>query len=563
MKRGSSSSTRRAGAIAIRMLTFVRPLRNIMALTIILGSLSSLAVIAIPILAGAAIIAAPGFPGTAEEAFRGIPWGTAGIILPLLVIARGLLRYGEQLSGHYIAFKLLAHIRDRVFAALRRLAPAKLEGKEKGNLIAMITGDIELLEVFYAHTIAPVAIALIVCEVMLFFTASFHIIPALLLLGGYLSVALLIPRFISRRGRETARTFRRDFGALHTLMLDNLRGLGEIIQYGQEGERLKILGDRSAALEGQLRGLKKTEGLSRAFCDTAILLTGSLVLLTGLFLWRHNLMSAGGVVLTTIAALSGFGPVLALGGLSNSLVHTFAAAERILGLLDEEPLVPEQRDGEEARRGTVTVDRVDFAYAPEGPPVLRDLSFAVPGGRIFGIRGKSGCGKSTLLKLIMRFRDVDRGSVTIGERNLRSLNTQSLRRLQSYVTQEAVLFHTTIAENIRIAKPGAAKDEVIAAAKKASLHDFVTSLPKGYDTEVGELGETLSGGEQQRIGLARAFLHGGDLLLLDEPTSNLDSLNEGMILKAIKEQSEKKTVILVSHRGSTLGITEEAIDLGD
>jgi ATP-binding cassette subfamily C protein len=543
------------------MLAFVRPLGNIMALTVILGSLSSLAVIAIPVLAGTVIMTAPGLPGAAAESSGAIPRATAGIVISLLVIARGLLRYGEQLSGHYIAFKLLAHIRDRVFAALRRLAPAKLEGREKGNLIAVITGDIELLEVFYAHTIAPAAITLIVCGAALFFTASFHIIPALLLLSGYLSVALIIPRFISRRGGETARTFRRNFGALHTLMLDNLRGLGEIIQYGQEGERLKLLGDKSAALEGQLRGLKKTEGLGRAFCGAAILLTGVLVLLAGLFLWRHNLIGAGGVVITTITALSSFGPALALGGLSNSLIHTFAAAERVLGLLDEEPLVPEQKDGEAARPGTLRTDRAGFSYTPGGPPVLRDLSLTVPQGRIFGIRGKSGCGKSTLLKLIMRFRDVDQGSITIAGRNLRSLNTQSLRRLQSYVTQEAVLFHTTIAENIRIAKPGATIDEVIAAAKQASLHDFVASLPKGYDTEVGELGETLSGGEQQRIGLARAFLHGGDLLLLDEPTSNLDSLNEGIILKAIKGQSERKTVILVSHRSSTLGITEELISL--
>jgi ATP-binding cassette subfamily C protein len=545
---------KKTAPVAARMLVFLRPLRHIMGITIILGALSSLAVIAIPLLAGSAMLGAAGLSG--------IGTGAAAMAIPLLVLARGFLRYGEQLSGHYIAFKLLAHIRDRVFAALRRLAPAKLEGREKGNLIAVITGDIELLEVFYAHTIAPVAIAVIVCGTMLIFTASFHIVPALILLAGYLGAALIIPRFINRRGSETGRTYRRGVGALNTLMLDNLRGLGEIIQYGQETTRLNLLGEQSAALEGQLGRLKKDEGLTRGLCDTVILLTGTLVLLSGLFLWKHNLMSPAGAALTTIAALSSFGPAAALGGLSNSLVHTFAAAARVLALLDEEPLVQEQTAGEEALPGAVEARRVSFAYTPGSPPVLRDFSLTLPEGRVLGIRGKSGRGKSTLLKLIMRFRDTDSGAVLIGGRDVRGLNTQSLRRLQSYVTQEAVLFHTTIAENIRIAKPGASQAEVIAAAKKASLHDFVSALPKGYDTEVGELGETLSGGEQQRIGLARAFLHDGDLLLLDEPTSNLDSLNEGIILKAIKEQSGQKTVILVSHRRSTLGIAGELIDLG-
>jgi ATP-binding cassette subfamily C protein len=548
------AAPRNSLAVAARMLVFLRPLRHIMAATITLGSLSSLTVIAIPILAGSALLGTAGFPGIAP--------GTAALIIPLLVIARGLLRYGEQLSGHYIAFKLLAHIRDRVFAALRGLAPAKLEGREKGNLIAVITGDIELLEVFYAHTIAPAAIALIVCGAMLGFTASFHPLSALPLLGGYLLTAVIIPRIMGRRGSETARDFRRDFGALNTLALDNLRGLGEIIQYGQEAERTALLGGKSAALEEQQGRLKKNEGLTRALCDTVILLTGSLTLITGLFLWRRGLMGPEGVMLTTIAALSGFGPALALGGLSGSLVHTFAAAERVLALLDEEPLVPEQREGGDARPGAVEADRVSFAYTP-GEPVLTELSLTAPEGRLLGIRGRSGCGKSTLLKLIMRFRDPDGGTLSIGGRDIRTLNTRSLRKLQGYVTQEAALFRTTIAENIGIARAGATEAEIIDAAKKASLHGFVSALPRGYDTEVGELGETLSGGEQQRIGLARAFLHDGDLLLLDEPTSNLDSLNEGIILKAIKEQSEKKTVILVSHRQSTLGIAEKIINLDE
>ena len=537
--------------VALRMLAFVRPLWHIMIITILMGALAYAAVIAIPVLGGYALLGLAGLAGPGAV--------NLGLIIPamlILVLARGFLRYAEQLSGHFIAFKLLALIRDRVFSALRRLAPAKLETREKGNLISVISGDIELLEVFYAHTIAPVVIAVLVSALVLGFTAFFHPLPALILLGGYLFTALAVPRIVNRLAGEAGKSYRNEVGALNTLILDNLRGLREIQQYGVEEERIGRLGEMGRTLEARLRRLRKYEGLSRSLCDAAVLVTGLAVFLSGALLRQRGLMDFSALVLTTIAALSSFGPVAALGALSNSLIHTFASGERVLALLDEAPVVEEVTEGAEARYGAVRAGGVNFAYT-ETEPVLRHLSLEIPPARIYGIRGKSGCGKSTFLRLLMRFWDAGSGSITIDGVEIRGLNTGSLRKLQGFVTQETSLFHTTIGENIKIARPEAGPEEVAAAAKKASLHDFVMTLPRGYDTGVGELGETLSGGERQRIGLARAFLHDADILLLDEPTSNLDSLNEAIILKAVRESREKKIVLLVSHRQSTLGIAEK------
>jgi ATP-binding cassette subfamily C protein len=309
-----------------------------------------------------------------------------------------------------------------------------------------------------------------------------------------------------------------------------------------------------------MRKLRRREGLNRALTDAAILLTALASLCAGLALWQKGLMDPGGIVLTLIASLSSFGPAAALGALSGTLVHTFAAAERVFSILDETPAVEEAASGSRALYGEIRAENLGFAY-PGGEEIIENLSLQIPPDRILGIRGKSGCGKSTFLKLIMRFWDPQRGILSINGRDLRGLDTPSLRKLQGYVTQDTDLFQTSIAENIRIGREDASREEIIAAAARASLHDFVMTLPGGYDTELGELGDTLSSGERQRIGLARAFLHDGDILLLDEPTSNLDSLNEGIILKSVKEQAGQKIIILVSHRLSTLGIADTRISM--
>ncbi|MDR1655661.1 MAG: thiol reductant ABC exporter subunit CydC [Treponema sp.] len=534
-----------------RMLALVRPLAHIMILSILAGTLSALTAVAIPILGAYALLDAAGLE---KLTFGIIP------LLAVFVFARGLLRYVEQLSGHYIAFRLLALIRDKVFGALRRLAPAKLEGREKGNLISIISSDIELLEVFYAHTIAPVAIAALAGTAVVLYCSSFHIIPGLILLAGYILAIFIIPRLTGPENRKLGQFCRKEAGALNTLMLDNLRGLGEIIMYGREEERMALYREKSEALAASMRKLRRREGLNRALTDAAILLTALANLCAGLWLWQKGFMAPGGIVLTLIASLSSFGPAAALGALSGTLVHTFAAAERVFSILDEEPAVGEAAFGSPALYGGICAENLGFAY-PGGEEIIRDLSLQIPPDRILGIRGKSGCGKSSFLKLIMRFWDPQRGILSINGTDLRSLDTPSLRKLQGYVTQDTDLFQTSIAENIRIGREGASREEVSAAAARASLHDFVMTLPRGYDTELGELGDTLSSGERQRIGLARAFLHDGDILLLDEPTSNLDSLNEGIILKSVREQAGQKIVILVSHRLSTLGIADTRVSM--
>lgn len=473
----NTNTTKRRSAIQIMgsLIGLVKPLLHIMLAAIILGTLGYLCAIFLTILAGQVIM-------------HGLLTGVAGMIVPvdnmwrvftpvktiitvMIVIAvlRGILHYVEQYCNHFIAFKLLAIIRHKVFAALRKLCPAKLEGRDKGNLISIITTDIELLEVFYAHTISPIAIATLTSIIMVIFIGRYH------WLAGVLALTI--------------------------------------------------------------------------------------------WLYDKGAMGFEGILTCTIAMMGSFGPVVALSSLSNNLNQTLASGERVLSLLEETPLVEEipgdvETSGAESMEHEFTgaeAEHVTFAYDNE--VILDNYSLKLQPGKITGIHGASGSGKSTLLKLLMRFWDVQDGSVSVDGTDVRKIPTKHLRDMESYVTQETHLFHDSIANNIAIAKPGASREEIMEAAKKASIHDFIMTLPKGYDTEVGELGDTLSGGEKQRIGIARAFLHECPLILLDEPTSNLDSLNEGIILKSLKESAKKKTVVLVSHRVSTMNVADVVYEM--
>ena len=293
---------------------------------------------------------------------------------------------------------------------------------------------------------------------------------------------------------------------------------------------------------------------------------GMLALTLGLY--QKEMLDIEGVIVCTVAMMGSFGPVVALASLSNNLNQTLASGERVLSLLEEAPVVEEIPDGEGK---TAVVDSNNMAYSAEARHVtfsydgqqniLDDYSAEFAPGKITGIHGPSGCGKSTLLKLLMRFWKTDKGDVMVAGRNVDEIPTTALRDMESYVTQETHLFHDSIAANIAIGKLGASMDEIVEAAKKASIHEFITSLPQGYDTQVGELGDTLSGGEKQRIGIARAFLHDSPIILMDEPTSNLDSLNEGIILRSLSEEAEEKTVILVSHRASTMSVCDVVYDV--
>ena len=573
-----TNTTKRRSAIQIMgsLIGLVKPLLHIMLAAIILGTLGYLCAIFLTILAGQVIV-------------HGLLTGVAGMTVPvekmwlvftpvktiitvMIVIAvlRGILHYVEQYCNHFIAFKLLAIIRHKVFASLRKLCPAKLEGRDKGNLISIITTDIELLEVFYAHTISPIAIATLTSIIMVIFIGRYHWLAGLLALTAYLIVGVAIPMWNGKRGSQKGMEFRTSFGELNSFVLDSLRGLDETIQYGQGEKRKKQMTGQSKNLAEMQESLSKMEGSQRSFTNMVILLASFGMLALTIWLYAKGEMGFEGILTCTIAMMGSFGPVVALSSLSNNLNQTLASGERVLSLLEETPLVeeiPGDVDTEESTDHTFTgakAENVTFAYKvseTETDTILDHYSLTLQPGQITGIHGASGSGKSTLLKLLMRFWDVQEGSVSVDGADVRKIPTKHLRDMESYVTQETHLFHDSIANNIAIAKPVATREEIMEAAKKASIHDFILTLPKGYDTEVGELGDTLSGGEKQRIGIARAFLHDAEMILLDEPTSNLDSLNEGIILKSLKESAEKKTVVLVSHRVSTMNVADVVYEM--
>ena len=546
---------RRSGIqIMARLIGLVRPLLHIMTGAVILGVLGYLCAIFLTILAGQGILKGLG-ENTFSEHFTA---GNLFLLMGILAVLRGLLHYAEQYCNHFIAFKLLAIIRHKVFAALRKLCPAKLEGRDKGNLISIITTDIELLEVFYAHTISPIVIAFLTSLVMVMFIGSYHVLAGLFALAGYVVVGAVIPLWNGKRGGSRGMEFRTGFGELNSFVLDSLRGLDETIQYGQGEKRMEEMEKRSVSLGNLQKNLSLLEGSQRSFTTLAILAFSFGMLFFCLYLGQQGKLDFSGILTCTIAMMGSFGPVTALSSLSNNLNQTLASGERVLSILEEKPLVEEipiQAGTPDPVFTWARAEHVTFAYEEE--VILKDYSLEMPKGKIIGIHGASGSGKSTFLKLLMRFWDVDRGAVKISGKDVRQTATAQLRDTESYVTQETQLFHDSIANNIAIGKPGASREEIIEAAKKASLHDFVMTLPKGYDTEVGELGDTLSGGEKQRIGVARAFLHDAPFLLLDEPTSNLDSLNEGIILKSLKESCRQKTVVLVSHRRSTMNLADK------
>ena len=558
---GEAATKKRRSAISIMgsLIGLVKPLLHIMLAAIILGTAGYLCAIFLTILAGQVIV-------------HGLIAGGAGslktIITVMLIIAvlRGILHYAEQYCNHFIAFKLLAIIRHKVFAALRKLCPAKLEGRDKGNLISIITTDIELLEVFYAHTISPIAIAALTSLVMVFFIGRYHWLAGILALAAYLVVGVVIPMWNGRRGSQMGMEFRTNFGELNSFVLNSLRGLDETIQYDQGEKRKEQMSERSRSLAGIQEKLSKMEGTQRSFTNLVILLASFGMLALTVWLYGKGEIGFEGIMTCTIAMMGSFGPVVALSSLSNNLNQTLASGERVLSLLEETPMVeeiPEDMHIKIVSENFSGAEAKNVTFAYENETILDDYSLKLEPGKITGIHGASGSGKSTLLKLLMRFWDVNQGSVSVDGEDVRKIPTRHLRDMESYVTQETHLFHDSIANNIAVGSPGASREAIIEAAKKASIHDFIMKLPKGYDTEVGELGDTLSGGEKQRIGIARAFLHDSPLILMDEPTSNLDSLNEGIILKSLREAAEKKTVVLVSHRKSTMNIVDTVFEMKD
>lgn len=542
---------RRSGFnIMMKLITLVKPLIGFMFLAIIAGVIGNLAAIFIPAYSSYVIA---NIVSRADQ----INLNMSFILLIVLAISRGFLRYVEQLCNHFIAFKLLAIIRNKVFRALRRLAPAKLEGKEKGNLISLITSDIELLEVFYAHTISPIFIAFITSVIVVSILFAYSVKAAIFAMISYLIVGLFLPIFSSKSGKKEGLELRNEFADLNSYLLDSLRGMKEVIQYSYGEKRLDYIDETTVKLNRKQERIKVFEAQNRGFTTSIVALLGLIM-----FVIMKNEMVAifdiNKLIVVTVLFMSSFGPVIALSSLSANLRSTFASGDRVLNILEEKPQVLEVYDQNKTYFRDLKIEDITFSYNDE--IILNDFNLSLENGEKLAIFGKSGSGKSTLLKLIMRFWDVDKGEIKISDRNIKQVNTKDLRDIENYMTQETYLFQGSILENIKIAKKDASLNEVIEACKKASIHDFICSLKDGYETSVGELGEKLSSGEKQRIGLARVFLHDAPLYILDEPTSNLDALNEGIILNAISKE-ENKSMLIVSHRKSALNIADKTIEI--
>ena len=525
-----------------RLVKLVFPLTGFMICAILMGVAGFLCAIFIPVLSSMALVKDPTF------SFHMIV-----ILLFVCALLRGILRYAEQACNHYIAFKLLARIRDQVFGALRRLCPAKLEVKDKGNLISLITSDIELLEVFYAHTISPICIAFVTSLVCVMIQMQFGWIYGLYSLLAYIVVGVVLPIYISKQSRHIGVEYRKEAANLNSYVLESMRGLKESMQYMDTDHRLLGLNERTSILATREKELKHFQAKTVSLTNLCVVL-----LSLGLCLIHVSMNSSmESMIVSSVLQISSFGPVIALANLGSTLSQTIGAGQRVISLLDEIPMVEEVVNGNEAKFNKLDISNVDFAYDEE--QILKNMNLNIQENEVIGIQGKSGSGKSTLLKLLMRFWDVSSGNILVDGMDIKNLNTSNLRKNEGYVTQETILFHDTIENNLRVAKQDATIEEIQLACKKANIHEYIQSLPNGYKTMVEELGSSLSGGERQRMGLARMFLHNSKLVLLDEPTSNLDSLNEGIILKAIYKSRKDKTIVFVSHRESTLAHCDRVI----
>lgn len=543
-------SIRRSGArIMASLVMLLGSLAYIMVLAVINGSLGFVCAM------GVTLFGAVGVAKVMGEAVA----LSYGWIIALAIgcgVLRGLLRYLEQYGNHYIAFRLLAVLRSRIFGALRTLCPAKLESKQKGSIIAMITSDIETLEVFYAHTISPICIAVIVSLAVFIFVGNIaHWYLALVALLGYAAVGIALPLISSARLKESGVRYRAEFAGFNAFFLDSIKGIREIVLNNAGESRRAEVDRRSDVLLEETRKMKKDITRAAAATELTVSLAIIAALAVGVLLVGCGMLSVGRMIIGVTAVFGSFGPVIAISALPGNLTQTFASGDRVLNLLSEKPAVEPVENGEEFTFDNLDVRDLSFSYDGENP-VLSDICMHAGKGEIVGIVGESGCGKSTFLKLLLRFWQKDRGTIAYNGTDIDRIDGASLLDNVTMVSQTTYLFDESIEDNLRIAKPEATQQEIEEACRMASIHDFVMSLPEGYKTRVGALGDNLSAGEKQRLGLARAFLRGSSLILLDEPTSNVDSINEGIILKALREQKRSRSIILVSHRESTMAVAD-------
>ena len=544
------------GKIMARLIVLLGSLAYIMVIAVINGSLGFISAMGVTLMGAVGVAKALG-----ENIALSYGW-----IMGLAVgfgVLRGALRYAEQYSNHYIAFRLLAVLRDKIFGALRVLCPAKLESKQKGAIIAMITSDIETLEVFYAHTISPICIAVVVSSAVFVFVgcvSSWYL--ALVAMCGYLAIGIVLPMISSKLLRSGGVGYRAEFSSFNAYFLDSIKGVKDIVLNNAESARLAEVDRRSDSLLDYTKKLKRkistAAGLTEIFVSVFVIIT----LVVGVIMVVTDRLSVGMMIVGVVAVFGSFGPVIAISALPGNLTQTFASGDRVLKLLAEKPAVEPVEDGKPLDFERVETIDLSFGY-DANERVLKDVCMHAEKGEIVGIVGASGCGKSTLLKLLLRFWEKDSGSIEYNGVDVDEIDSAALTDNVTMVSQSTYLFDQSVADNLRIAKADATMDEMRQACRKASVDEFIMKLPNGYDTQVGALGDDLSAGEKQRIGLARAFLHDGKLILLDEPTSNVDSINEGIILKALKDSRREKSIILVSHRESTMAIADRVYRIKD
>lgn len=546
----SKKTLRRSGAkIMASLILLLGSLSYIMLLAVINGSVGFICAIGVTVFGAIGIAKALG--ETIALSY--------GLIIGLAIgcgVLRGLLRYLEQYSNHYIAFKLLAVLRDKIFGALRILCPAKLESKQKGSIIAMITSDIETLEVFYAHTISPICIAVIVSTaVFLFvgFVASWYL--ALVALVGFVVIGVIVPLISSKKLKASGVKYRTEFASFNAYFLDSIKGVKDIVLNNAGESRKEEVNHRSDILLGETKKIKHDTTKASAATELCVSVFIIATLVVGILLVNLEMLSLGKMIIGVVTVFGSFGPVIAISALPGNLTQTFASGDRVLNLLAEKPAVTPIVGEKKIKYENLQVNNLSFSYDGK-TQVLSDICMHAEKGEIIGIVGESGCGKSTFLKLLLRFWSKNKGEILYNGIDIDEIDSDSLFDNVTMVSQTTYLFDETIEDNLRIAKSDASQEEIENACRLASIHEFIMTLPDGYKTSVGALGDNLSAGEKQRIGLARAFLKGSELILLDEPTSNVDSINEGIILKALKEQKNKKTIILVSHRESTMAIAD-------
>ena len=562
---GSDHARRSAPSIMWRMMGLVRPLAGWLVLAVALGSIGMLTAAFVPAFGAFGLMAALGHNAL------GLGLVAACAACAVCGITRGPLHYGEQLCNHYIAFRLLAHIRDLVFGALRQLAPAKLEGRGKGELVSLVTSDIELLEVFYAHTISPIAIALVCTVVFEGFLLAVSPELAGIALVAYAVLGVLLPLVSAKACGTTGRQSREGAGKLGAFVLDSLRGASETIQFAGGTDRSRALGELTEQVGAVDARLKRRQAASEAAADALILVANLVMLERALQLAAAGTIDIAAAFVAVFTFVSSFGSVMAVSRLGASLQETLASGARVLDLLDEQPQCAEVTDGQDVEFAGAAAEHVDFSYAggagaddagqvageTAASLILDDVTCTFAPGTMTCIMGRSGSGKSTLLKLLMRFWDPIAGTITVSGVDARRINTASLRGHEAYMTQDTHLFCGTVRENLLVARGDASDAELLDACQSASLTALIDRLPQGLDTPVAELGDSLSGGERQRIGLARIFLNDASFILLDEPTSALDALNEAAVMQAVDELKRRgKTIVLVSHRASTCAFAD-------